>query len=304
MNKLINNVKKFLNKADRTIFLAQHGFYRNMSDEAFIKKQYKNVFGRELDLINPLTYNEKLQWLKLKNRKPEYTKLVDKYEVKKYVADLIGEQYVIPTLGVWDKIEDIEFDKLPNRFVLKCTHDSGGVVICDDKTKFNKKTAIKKLKKRFKHNYYAENREWIYKDVKRRIIAERFLDSPTGDLVDYKFLCFDGKPELMFIASERNCADKETKFDFFDMQFNKLPFTNGHPNSDKYIEKPEQFDKMKELASVLSRGMPHVRIDFYQSEGKVYFGEITFFHWSGFTPFDPPEWDRKLGDMLKLPKSL
>ena len=274
-----------------------------MPDEKYVKKAYRLAFGKELDLDNPVTFNEKLQWLKLYNRKPEYTAMVDKYEAKKFVADLIGEEYIIPTLGVWDKFEDIEFDKLPDKFVLKCTHDSGGLVICRDKSRLDMAVARKKINKSLRRDYYMANREWPYKNVKPRIIAEQYMeDSTTAELRDYKFFCFDGEVKALFIATDRASATEETKFDFFDADFEHLPFINGHPNAKVQPEKPQQFELMKQLAAKLSADIPHVRIDFYEVDGKVYFGEITFFHWSGMTKFDPPEWDRVFGNWIKLPE--
>ena len=255
-----------------------------------------------MNLDNPKTYNEKLQWLKLYYRNPEYTPMVDKAEAKQYVSSIIGEEHIIPTLAVYDKVEDIDFDSLPNQFVLKCTHDSGGIVICTDKNKLDKKEAIKKLRKGLKKNYYYRNREWPYKNVKPRIIAEQYMSDAEGELKDYKFFCFNGVPEFMFIASDRFNKQEDTKFDFFDMDFNHLPFTNGHPNATKQIEKPAGFEEMKRLAAILSKDMPHVRVDFYDINGKIYFGELTFFHWSGFTPFRPIEWDYKFGEKIILPK--
>ena len=304
MNSLLRNVKLFFfNKEKRTIFLAQHGLYKRMSDEQFLKKQFKNVFGYELNLDNPQTYSEKLQWLKLNDRRSEYTMMVDKYEVKKYVSDKIGEEYIIPTLGVWDDFDDIEFDKLPNQFVLKCTHDSGGLVICTDKSKLNIKKAKAKIEKCLKNDYYMQNREWPYKNVQRRIIAEQYMVDESGyELKDYKFFCFNGVAKVMFIASDRTKENEETKFDFYDMEFNHLPFTNGHPNATVEIKKPASLNEMQKLAETLSEGLPEARIDFYDINGKVYFGEITFFHWSGFKKFEPKEWDKKFGDWIVLPE--
>ena len=227
--------------------------------------------------------------------------MVDKYEAKKYVADKIGEEYIIKTLGVWDKFDDIDFSTLPNQFVLKTTHDSGGVVICKDKSTFDIKIAKEKLEKTLKRNYCFMNREWPYKNVKPRIIAEEYMVDESGyELKDYKFFCFDGKVKVLFVAKDRTKANEETKFDFFDENFNHLPFTNGHPNSEPPYVKPQNFEKMKELAEVLSKDIPHLRVDFYNINGKIYFGELTFFHWSGLTPFEPEEWDYKLGSWINL----
>ena len=304
MNTFIKKIKRFISeKGYRTRVLAGKGFYKKMTDEQFLKKQFKDAHGYPLDLENPKTYNEKLQWAKLYDRDPKYTALVDKYEVKRIVAGLIGEEYVVKNYGVWNSFDEIDFDKLPDKFVLKCTHDSGGVFVCRDKSEKTLKAARKKMEKHLKRDYYMEVREYPYKDVERRIIAEEYLIDESGyELKDYKFFCFDGVPEFMYVALDRNVKGKETKFDFYDMDFRLLPFTNGHPNSGKRIEKPACFDEMKAVAAKLSKGIPHVRVDLYNVNGKVYFGEMTFSHMSGFTPFEPPEWDRIFGDMIVLPE--
>lgn len=278
------------------------GFYDRMDDKKYLQKLYKAAFGKELDWDNPQTFNEKLQWLKLYDRKPIYTTMVDKYEVKKYVAEKIGEEYIISTLGVWDNFDDIDFDKLPDQFVLKCTHDSGGLVICKDKRKLDIATAKKKMEKALRTSFYSEFREWPYKDVKPRIIAEQYMADESGGLIDYKFFCFDGVPRIMFIATDRENPNEETKFDFFDMDFNHLDIRNGHPNAKLPPRKPKRFELMKQLASKLSNGIPHVRVDMYEVNGKVYFGELTFYHWGGVVKFEPDSWDKILGDWLVLPR--
>ena len=270
----------------------------------YVKMLFRAYMGYKLDLDSPKTYNEKLQWLKVHYKNDEYTKMVDKVDAKEYVAAIIGKDHIIPTLGVYDNANEIDFDALPNQFVLKCTHDSGVIIICKDKTTLDKKMAIKRLNKNLRRKYYRWSKEWPYKDVKPRIIAEQYMVDESGyELKDYKFFCFNGEPKALFIASDRSNANEETKFDFFDMEFNHLPFTNGHPNSNKEIKKPEGFETMKYLAAKLSKGIPHVRVDFYDINGRVYFGEMTFFHWSGLVPFDPKEWDYKFGSWLELPKS-
>ena len=274
-----------------------------LSDEFFIKAMFLGKMGCRVNLKNPKTYQEKLQWLKLHNRNPEYTTMVDKYEVKHYITSKWGDIVkVIPTIGVWDHFEEIDFHNLPDEFVLKTTHDSGTVVICRDKSQFDIIAAKEKLEKSLKRNYFLLGREWPYKDVKPRIIAEEFMVDESGsELKDYKWFCFDGEPKAMFIASDRFSVDEETKFDFFDMDFNHLPCLSGHPNSNKKINKPRNFDKMKEIAKLLSKGIPHVRVDFYDINGTLYFGEFTFFHHTGFVHFEPKEWDYKFGDWIKLP---
>ena len=300
---VMHKLKNYLTDSDyRFIVNAKLGFYNNLTDEEYLKRKYKARMGCNLDLENPKTFNEKLQWLKIHDRKPIYTTMVDKYEVKRYVADLIGEEYIIPTLSVWEHFDDIDFDKLPEQFVLKCTHDSGGLVICRDKNKFDKKAAKKKIEKCLKRNYYYQGREWPYKNVKPRILAEKYMeDNTTQELRDYKFFCFNGEVKALYIASERQKSNIETKFDFFDTDFNHLDIKNGHPNALVTPRKPVNFNKMKELSSKLSIGIPHLRVDFYEVDNKIYFGELTFSHMSGLMPFEPEEWDRVFGDWILLP---
>ena len=274
-----------------------------LPNRLWLSYYFKNRTGYKMDWKNPKTFNQKLQWLKVYDRKPLYTTLVDKYQVKKYVAEKIGEEYIIPTLGVWDNFDEIDFDSLPDQFVLKCTHDSGGLAIVRDKAKFDKEKERKQFKLALSRNPYSVTREWPYKNVKPRIIAEAYMeDEKTAELRDYKFFAFRGEVKAMFIASERASETEETKFDFFDADFNHLPFTNGHPNAKVLPEKPENFEEMKDLASKLSEELPQARIDFYEVNGKTYFGEITFFHWGGTKPFDPVEWDYTFGSWIQLPK--
>lgn len=275
---------------------------RVIPDKAFVRLSYWASFGKLPDLDEPKTYNEKLQWLKLYDRRPEYVGMVDKYEAKKHAAGIIGEQYVIPTLGVWDSFDDIDFSKLPERFVLKCTHDSGGLVICRDRSSFDFSRARSVICGSLKNNYYWHSREWPYKLVKPRIIAEEYLETETGELPDYKFFSFDGVTRAMYVATDRFKEGAETKFDFFNDEFEHLPFTNSHPNAEVTPEKPRNFDEMKRLAGMLSKGFAQMRVDFYEANGRVFFGEITFFHMSGLQPFHPEEWDRIFGDWIVLPE--
>ena len=269
-------------------------------DKLYLELKYYQRMGRFPNLNNPMTYNEKLQWLKLYNRKPEYTQMVDKYEVKKYVASKIGNEYIIPTIGVWDKFENIDFDKLPEQFVLKCTHDSGGLVICKSKSKLDMENTRKKIEKCLKKNYYWHGREWPYKNVKPRIIAEKYMeDSITSELRDYKFFCFNGNVEFCLVCSDRQ---RNLKLTFYDKLWNVLPFKRQRVGTNLHEEKPVNYDLMIELAEKLSKDIPSVRIDFYEVNGNVYFGEITFFPASGFEKFDPDEWDYKIGELIVLPK--
>lgn len=270
-----------------------------LPDRLYLKLKFPLMLGYGLNLRHPKTFNEKLQWMKLNDRNPLYTQLVDKAEVKGYVAARIGEEHVIPTLGVWNSASEIDFDALPDRFVLKCTHDSGSIEICRDKTVFDKDAACARLDEALGRNYYLVDREWPYKDVVPRIIAEEYVEGADNDIPDYKFFCFNGEPRFMFIATER-FAKTETKFDFFDMEFNHLPFTSGHPWAAVTPSRPRNFERMKEICRVLSKGMKQVRIDFYDVEGRILFGEFTFSHWGGMMRFEPREWDLKLGQMLNL----
>ena len=254
---------------------------------------------KKLNLSTPKTFNEKLQWLKLYDRKPEYSDMVDKAEAKRVVANLVGEQHIIPTLGIWNKFDDIDFSQLPDKFVLKTTHGCGGVIICKDKAKLDIAAVKKEIDFSYKYNYFAYGREWPYKSLKPRIIAEQLMVDESGvELKDYKFFCFDGEPKALFVATDR---PHDTRFDFFDLEFNHLPFTNGHENATKQIHKPLNFELMIDIARKLSVGIPHVRVDLYNINGIVYFGELTFFHWGGMVPFVPEEWDYKFGSWINLP---
>ncbi len=280
--------------------------YRKMlnwlPDKVFLEAAFRARFGRKLNLNNPETFNEKLQWLKLYNRKPEYTKMVDKYLVRDYVKEKIGEEYLIPLLGVWDDPEKIDFDELPMQFVLKCNHNSGlGMCICKDKNSLDINKVKEELKKGINQNYYLTSREWPYKDVPRRIIAEKYMVDESGyELKDYKFYCFDGKVKLVMINSDRMSSEK-TKANYFDENYQPLDFVWGYENAEIPPQKPEKFEEMKYLAEKLSEGISHVRIDFYQTPSGIYFGEITFFDGSGFDAIEPIEWDYKIGSWIKLP---
>ncbi len=281
--------------------LANRGCFSWLPDKMFVKLLFRSQMGKWPNLKDPKTFSEKLQWIKLYDRNPEYTKMVDKYAVKDYVAEKIGAQYVVPLLGVWEKADDIDFNTLPEKFVLKTTHDSGGIVVCKDKSKLDVKEAKRKLEYFRKRNYFAHNREWPYKNVPHRIIAEKYMeDSTYKELRDYKFFTFGGEPKVLYIAQGRG-TNNETVADFFDMEFNHLPFTIDHNMASIPPEKPENFELMKELARKLSKGTPQLRVDFYEVDGKVYFGEMTFFHCSGMEAFHPEEWDYTFGSYVKLP---
>lgn len=283
--------------------MGMHRWIKGFKDETYLKLMYKCRFGRSLDLNDPQTFNEKLQWLKLYDRKPEYTTMVDKYEVKNYIAQELGEQYVIPTIGVWDHFDEIDFDKLPDQFVLKCTHDSGGFVICRDKKKLDKNAAKKKIEKCLRNNYFYLGREWPYKKVKARIIAEPYMeDKEEKELRDYKFFCFDGYVDNVMLAMDRNTGD--TKFYFFDPEWKLLRLNIRGKNAPKNftLPRPKGLDEMLAIARKLSVGMPFVRVDLYNCNGQVYFGEMTFYPQSGFDANLLPETDDYLGKLIDLKK--
>ena len=273
------------------------------SDKIYLKLLYRLKLGRRLDLKCPRRFTEKLQWLKLYDRKPLYTKLVDKAEVKDYVAGIIGDEYIIPTLGLWNKPEDIDWNSLPDRFILKTTHGGGGsgVVICDDKGQLDKKKAVDKLNRSMKQDIYATLREWPYKDVPHRVIAEQLLDkdSQYDDVPDYKFYCFNGIPKVVLIATNRF---SDHNFNYYDMEFKKLNITSS-AGSNAAIEfsKPSRFEEMKEIASKLSQGFAHIRVDLYYSNNKIYFGELTFYDSSGFDNLSSDSVDLEWGGWIKLP---
>lgn len=303
MNYVFENVINYLiNPKFRIRVNSKLGILSDTDDEKFLVKLFDASIGYELNLDNPTTFNEKLQWLKLYNRKPEYTIMVDKYKVRDYIAEKIGDEYLIPLIGVWDNPDDIDFESLPNQFVLKCNHNSGlGMCICKDKSKLDIKKVKRNLRKGLKQDYYLLGREWPYKDVHRKIIAEKYMTDETGtNLRDYKFYCFDGKAKVVGIYQDRN-TDKETTGDFFDMDFKWLDFTFNMPNAKEKPSKPNHFEKMIEIAEILSEGIPHVRVDLYLSNDNIYFGELTFFDGSGFDKIEPIEWDVKLGSWINLP---
>ena len=279
------------------------GILSLLPDKAYISLKYWYNFKKLPNIDHPVTYNEKIQWLKIHDRKPQYTKMVDKYEAKEFIRSVAGESYVIPTLGVWEHFEDIDFSQLPDQFVLKCTHDSGGVYVCTDKREIDREKLAKFFGKHLKTNYFYEGREWPYKNVRPRIIAEELLKDPDSpDLKDYKVLVFNGKAVLLYVASERQDKNEETKFDFYDMDFNHLDIRNGHPNAGKTVSRPLRFREMIDVAEKLAAGITHLRVDFYVVQDRLYVGELTFSHNSGFLPFDPPEWDVRIGSWLKLPE--
>ena len=301
---ILDKIKKIDSKEKILWYLGRNTFLKYLDDEKYLRLAFKAYLKYSLDLNNPQTFNAKLQWLKLNDKNPMYTELVDKYLVKKYVSERIGEEYVIPCLGVWSSPKEIDFDELPNRFVLKCTHDSGGVVICKDKTKMNIHKVRKQLTKSIRRDYFLEGREWPYKNVKRQVIAEEYVESKDGtEMIDYKFMCYNGIVKNLFTCTERFDADGCTgglKVTFFDTNWNVLPFERKYPKSKKKIPKPSNLEKMIEIAETLSKGIPFVRIDLYDVDGKILFGEYTFYPGGGLEWFEPVEWDYRLGELIDI----
>ena len=286
-----------LTAGERGLVLRKVGKW--LPDGLFLRAKYRVVFDRPLSVIGPYTFNEKIQWQKLRDRNPLYHTLVDKAAVKPYVAERIGAEHVVPTLGAWERPEQIDWEALPEQFVLKCTHDSGSTLVCTDKAAFDREAACAKLSAALAGEYWRRDREWAYKGVPPRIIAEAYLGA---GLADYKIFCFGGEPKFLFVAMDRDNPAEETKFDFFDTSWQHLDVRNGHPNAAVPPAKPAHFEQMLALARQLAGDFPQVRLDFYETpDGHVFFGEYTFYHWSGFVPFEPEEMDTRLGGYFKIP---
>lgn len=326
MNIIIKKLARYIFDSDyRAVGLDARG-YHYLTDEEFLKRKFRLIMGYELDLEKPRTFNEKLQYLKLHDRKSEYTIMVDKYAVKKWAADRIGKEYIIPTLGVWKHFDEIDFNKLPDQFVLKCTHDSGGLVIVNDKNKLDRTATKKKIKTCLKRNYYWIGREWPYKNVPPRIIAEQYMSNNTTPiprnlkikncdenkfralekakegLTDYKIYCFNGNAKLMMVTSNR-FSDEQTRFDYFDRDGKWLDLVWGNPRSETEPHIEANIEELFETAEKLAAGLPHVRVDLYYSNGQIYFGEMTFYDASGFGKIESEGWEEMLGDWIELPIS-
>ena len=307
----IKEIKKELKNPGPLLMRINHRYpwmFKWMPDEICLKFWYRITIGKKLNLKEPRTFNEKLQWLKLYDRKSEYTEMVDKYEVKKYVTARIGKEYIIPTLGVWEKFEDINFEELPNQFVLKCTHDSGGIVICKDKNKFDISRARKKINRSLRNNFYWVGREWPYKNVKPHIIAEQYMENDLSGnrrgefktLIDYKFFCFNGEPKYLYVSEDLG-NHENARISFVTMDYKQAEFGREDYLPFKELpDKPIFFEKMKELATVLSKEIPFLRVDFYEINKQIYFGELTFYPGAGFTKYIPDDADLMLGNMLDI----
>ncbi len=274
-----------------------------LPDKLYLRFFYFSTTGRKIDFKNPKGFNEKLQWLKVNDRRPEYTNLVDKLAVREHIKEVLGEEYLFPLLGKWESFDEIDFDTLPNQFVLKCNHDSGSTKIVKDKSALTKEELAEMKKtftRRLKKDFFYAGREYPYKGIKPYIMAEKLMTDckdTEKSIEDYKFFCFDGEPKVMLMVTDRNT---DCRFDFFDMDFNHLDLRRHHPNSNKPIAKPRMFDEMKEIATMLCKDKKMVRIDLYELNGQIYFGEYTFFPGGGFQLFHPEKWERQLGDWIDL----
>ena len=283
--------------------LAQKGFFDSWSDERYLKFTYRLMIGKKLNLNNPQTFNEKLQWLKIHDRNYQYTNLVDKIEAKKIVGKVIGEEYIIPTLEICNSFDEIDWEKLPNRFIIKCNHNSGGVIVVNDKKDLDKSSLRTHFNKLLKKNYYYNGREYPYKNIKPKIMIEENIQNANTkkQIDDYKLMCFNGKVKCSFVCSNRD-SKEGLCVNFYDEDWNPMPFERHYPKNKQEFTKPKEYDKMVELAEKLSKNIPFVRVDFYVVNDKIYFGELTFYPGSGMEEFTPDEWDYILGTWLDISK--
>ena len=272
------------------------------NDKKYLKLLYRLKIGEKLNLEDPQSFTAKLQWMKLYYRNPELCRFIDKFEVKAEVAKRIGPEHVIPSYGVWERAEDIDFDALPDQFVLKGTHDCRSYYLCPDKAKLDREKALAKMRDSLRNNNYLSMREWGYKGVKPRILAEAYLEDPAnpGELTDYKFFCFNGVVKAVYVATGRKRG--KSRADYLDRDFIPLPMFSEHPHSEEPLPKPQNYQEMIQIAEKLSEGFPHVRIDLYNIGGKIYFGEYTFYHGGGMNEFSPREWDYTFGSWFNLPE--
>ena len=297
-----HRTKRKVIKTYQKYFTIQHPESYILSDKSFIRKIYKERMGKEINLSNPRTFCEKQNWLKLYDRKPIYTVMVDKYLARNFVAERIGEEYLVPLLGVWDNADDIDFSALPDKFVLKCNHNSD-VTICTDKSTLDIEKTRNKLNEQLKQNYYYSKREWPYKNVPRKIICEKYMENYDGsEPLEYKVLCFNGVPKYIIVISGR-FSNRETTMDTYNSNWIYTDLINGDcPLSGDIFEKPKCFDKIISISEKLSENTPFLRVDFNFWNQQLYFGEMTFFDAAGFENYKPDEWDLKLGNLISLPK--
>ena len=296
MSKIKTLMNLFKNRQNLIAPLGANGFFRWMTDEQYLCLLYKSVMHKKLNLKNPQTFNEKLQWLKIHDKNPRYTSLVDKISAKEIVGDIIGNEHIVKTYAVWDRADEIDFSTLPKQVVLKCNHDQGSVMLIPDTKKVNKQEVIDNFRKRLSYSPFQGTREYAYKDITPRVFAEELLDD---QIIDYKFYCFNGDPKFLYCGKGLT-ADHSLKIDFFDMDWKLMPFYRTDYHRLGMIDKPTQFELMKDIARKLSAGVPFVRIDLFEVKGKVYFSEFTLCPASGLMPFEPEEYDAIVGEWLTL----
>ncbi len=276
-------------------------------DETYLKIMFRYYVGKKLNISTPQTYNEKLQWIKLNDRKPIYTVMVDKVKARQFVSERIGEEYLIPSIGIWDSPNEIDFDSLPAQFVLKCNHNSGkGMIICKDKSSLDIDNTKKLLREGLEENYYYLGREWPYKDVPRKILGEKYMVDESGkELKDYKVMCFNGEPKVIELHMGR-FTNHQTQ-DFYDTKWNKLNISQNmvsqYKTSNDITPPPPALEEMIDLSRILAENTLHLRVDWYSVNGRLFFGELTFFDGSGFDPYDRYEDDLMLGSWITLPKN-
>ncbi len=314
MSKVSRAIKKIAKKPkDAFLYLARlFGYFKFLPDSVYLKYLWRVKTGTRLNLKAPQGFNEKLQWLKLYDRNPLYTSLADKYAVRDYVAKTVGEEYLIPLIGVWDKASDIDFNALPNEFVLKCTHNSGGgMCICRDKSGLDTDKVVAGLNQNLRINYFWQNREWAYKNIQPRIVAEKFMkdenpQNTSGSLINYTFYCFNGEPRFLYVRVDDTSTGKkgEARLTLLDLDWNPTPFRRGdHRQIPFAVSKPDCFDEMVRISKALAKNIPFVRVDLYEINGKIYFSEMTFYPGGGFGFFTPSEWEKTVGDWIALPNA-
>lgn len=275
-----------------------------ISPKLLLQIQFRRLVGYKPDFNNPKTYNEKVNWYKLYYHNPLMTRCADKWEVRGFLRERGLGKFMNDALGVWNSADEIEFDKLPQKFVLKSTHGTAQTIICKNKSKLDLEKTRREIAFWLKTNQIYAGYEWAYKNIQPRIIGEKLIETADGlPPKDYKVFCFDGVPKFLFVASER-FNNHEVKFDFFDCDWNLLPFTQGHPNTVKPIEKPKELQKMLEIAATASKELPHVRVDFYLEDDKLMIGELTFYHFNGLVRFNPYKYDEIMGSYFKLPQKM
>jgi hypothetical protein len=301
--KLLRKIGEVIREPRRLVmYLLGSRVFRGLPDPLFLSMKYRLVVGKALSLHEPTSFNEKLQWLKIHDRRPEYTNMVDKYEARKYIVDRVGSQYLVPLLGVYDTFEEIDFAGLPNQYVLKPTHTSGDVFVCRDSSQVDYAALRREVGIWMRREYYWLHREWPYKDIRPRLICEQLLEDGDSELKDYKLMCFNGKVKCLFVCSGRN-SSRGLHVDFFDMEWEPMPFERHYPRSGLAIPRPATFDDMVRIAETLSKGIHFLRVDFYEVNRRAYVGELTFYPGAGFERFTPEYYDYLLGSWLELPSS-